>query len=335
MTVNNLPAFTIEEASKRGQDVYEVIFENWGDSNVGVEENSSYPPGDIVLQKMLAAIPISLAAIALGPRSTVDRVWVSYDLQKKRSGGGAVHSTDRVRRLSVEAPLLYTQAAQSGYGNLLDYSGCGDPAPNANGVQNQQGLLYVYAAVGFTTQGAGINPPYSYPFHQASGAAGAPGAMQDTTVVPEGYLKINGVDEPFIDQPLTTVFMPPRLHLLLYLKKPIASPPIARFPLLVSGTVVSTGNTEWVIAQIPIYGRKHVRISARCDSNATLRCAVIRAINEDSTLVWETDSKTSAITAITVGEVQYDHPCADYLAVYLTVPAGAGHNGLFSVAAYD
>src|SRR5512147_2258443 len=101
------PPLSIEDATKLGYDVYEVLFADWGITNYPstIFTNMQFPqPGQ-------PGIPATVAGIAIGPRSTVDRCWVSYNPLKKRNPLVANQPNGLLRMLSVESPLMFAQAS--------------------------------------------------------------------------------------------------------------------------------------------------------------------------------------------------------------------------------
>lgn len=135
------PPFTVEDAIARGHDVFEVIFTNWGISANNPPRtltdftNLQYPqPGQ-------PGLPATLAGIAIGPKSTVDRAWVTFNLGKRANLAEPVNGYQLIREVSVEAPLLFTQASNPNQrNNPLDPD---DPVKTLT----EKGALYVFPFV--------------------------------------------------------------------------------------------------------------------------------------------------------------------------------------------
>lgn len=89
----------ISDAIARGLPVWEVLFENWGNTISGGTSNVVFPSvGQLSLP--------TVYGVSIGPRSDVDRVFVAYDRQKVVSS-----AYDYLRPVSVGAPLVFAQPA--------------------------------------------------------------------------------------------------------------------------------------------------------------------------------------------------------------------------------
>lgn len=336
MSFQNNPAFSIAEARKRGHDIYEILYTSWGVvGNPATYGDVSFPNASTANNGPVVSIPTSIAGLMIGPRSTVDRAWVTYSLQLEPGRPvPAPTVTDRVRRLSVDSPLLYTIAAAKG----KIASSQANP-PDAFLSQYQNGLFYVMAALNPQEADAGFKYSYDMTTSQASRAA-----QQETTVLPTLIKKSSGAGNQtfgFDANVGGTIFMPPTLHLIAFLKAPQVVPPSKRFPLITSGNYTLSGAVvaEQCVAQIPIFGRKRVVVSSYAavsggGATSTLRCAVVRAINQSDNFVYE-DSSQTVTTSNGSCQISLDNPCADYLMVYANGVSGAAINGRWSVSAYD
>lgn len=341
MTVANTPSFLIQEATARGMDLFEVLINSWGVINIVTPSqkysNIMYPdasgPG----------VPIALAGIAIGPFSTVDRAWVSYSAMKGLNVPGTVlyeNITDRARRLSVDSPLLFHNSGKDKI--ILQADDTTPPDPKA---AMAKGILAIFAA----SQTIVANPtPYSF-----TQIAQGPGIQQDTTVCPQTYFDINGNAQPFgsndstphIPGTTVSIFAPPQLHLYFYLKAPVLPLPASRAPYeMTSGNFVlgaAEEGSEVPIGQIPIFGRKRVRIAIRTfvsgagDQPVVIRAATIRGINQDPNNVWEVNVETITIADVGTDEIELDLPAADYLLLYGQSPNGSTVGCNYTVSAYD
>jgi len=325
MTWENNPGFSVDEAQQRGVDVYEVLVDNWSRNDIG-EKNLQWPPAGA------QGISLSLAGIAIGPRSTVDRCWVSYNLQKHQLATDAV-TTDRMRRLSVDSPLIFTQAALRG--DTPDLS-----VETPYQAQAERGPLFVTAYVGE------FNNPANYAGYQYPGGGGLY-APVDSTVMPASYIDVNGEERSFIVES-SPVKQPgalfPLLHLLLYLKSPPAFVPTKRFPLILRGdfgALSSQFTSDLLIAQIPIYGRKRIKVmllgAAGGGNTYNFRIGAIRALADYSPIYEEpVDSVTNVPggTPVVLSSCAGQDLNADYLNIYGVANTG-GTQVHYQFSAYD
>lgn len=339
--------FLLADAVNTSQDVYEVQFPSWGVRTVAagqaaVNPNFQWPPPG------QSAILPSLAGIAIGPRSTVDRAWVSWYRQKASGAGANTFSsvgttpipTSRVRPLSRKSPLMFAQTTATG---ILPSTNPNIPAGptgynpnNSPGYAMQQGLLYVFPREPINASTGTENP---------QGQAGANliniGA-QATTIPPTLYIDQNGNSRSFGVIPVGSsgMYWQPYLELYLYLRPPLFAPPQDRFPLLISDTdVVDTPSTNVPIEFIPIFGRKSVTIGL-AGNGAVFQVGVIPCIRENA-LAGPTapfEIPVPGGTAITPGantaSLYLENLNADYLVIYANVSM-APTTVQVQVAAYD
>jgi hypothetical protein len=317
----NNPPYSISEAESRGDDVYEVLVTGWGyPDGVNMSALQWPPAGEI-------SVPVSLAGIAIGPRSTVDRCWVSYNLNKTgQQTGDGVTATDRLRYLSRDAPLIYTQQASPG------------TTKNTPGSQNdpintmvKKGCLYVYPGVSLEST---FDPNYydGPPFEQLSTIV--PSFVDGGTYTDvNGVVRIIGID--------AEAWAPPTLHLLCFLK-PIIYTPQKRSPLLYSDLIPVIGGSEQCIAQIPTFGRRsmHIMMMAKGGAGtATFRVGALRGMKFSNS----TDAQEAPVDSIST-PVAVDTPTilsycagqdvyADYINLYAT--RSANGNILFQTTFYD
>lgn len=336
MSFQDNPEFSIAEARKRGHDIYEILYTNWGVvGSPATYGDVSFPNASTANSGPALALPTSIAGLMIGPRSTVDRAWVTYALQLVPGAPSpSAIVTDRVRRLSVDSPLLYTIAAAKGKIATSQAN-----PPDAFLSQYQSGLFYVMAARNPQEADAGF--PYSY--DMTASQASRP-AQQETTVLPTIIKKANGTSTQtfgFDANVGGTIFMPPTLHLIAFLKSPQVVPPAKRFPLITSGNYALSGAVvaEICVAQIPIFGRKRVVVSSYAQAagggaNTTLRCAIVRAVNQSNNFVYEDSSQTSTASTGSC-QITYDNPCGDYLMIYANGVSTAAIAGRWAVSAYD
>jgi len=317
--------FTPVDARLFNQALFELYFSNWGQRVVNADPtiaaaNLQYPlPGQQGLQD-------SLAAIAIGPRSTVDRFWISYNRQKTFNTTQTFSGTpDRARRVSLNAPMVFAQATQSGV--VAPATNLG---PNVACIQPAGGTIYLYP---YARQSPSVNNPMGITFP----------LEQDNTCLPQNY--VSGVDgttmlgfgtnAPGVGAVSpASPFVQPLLHAYLYLKPPVLPLPVSRFPLnyfvnWTGGQAVPAART--LIAQIPVFGRAHIRLWGTCPtSTCVFDVGFIRGLSE-------TDAQNlESLEVIGAAErklIAIDGPCADYMNVYATPDAPS--TVLMQIACYD
>lgn len=306
----NSHSFSIEDAISTSQDTYDVDFDAWGYLQVaggGDPNNVRYPaPGK-------AAIPTTLAAVSIGPRSTVDRCWISWDRQKNLTLPNDVNAydfTSQLRPLTIDAPLLYSQATNKG--TLV-------PVTEGTSAAMQRGLLYAFA------YDSGVDAP----FH--SGSSGL-----NTTILPEKYVDQFGVERFFNAQ--TGYFEAPFLHLVLGLRSPRFAVPTKRLAYRRTQKIsVLLANPKTQMMMVPIFGRKHVSVQMMSYTDGVLlgrTCdfwvGLIRNVNESNVVapnntspVFEAPAGSALATPpSTPISFNLSNPCADYLVVYSTAAVG-------------
>lgn len=302
---------SFDEARARDLDVYNAWVDIWG-SRFG-------PPDPLVLgtdaypDLTTPPLPASIAGIAIGPESDVDRVWLSTNLAKKTPSN--VTSVFAIREISVEAPLLYTQGARIGppIGN-----------PNSPVGAQEDGNLYVFAE-------------------------NLIGIKADTTVIPEFYLDINGAQQTLNSFPDAINFdlVYPRLQLQLLLKEGVL-PATKRVPVRWGNSDNSIlggiNPVETRVKILPIYGRKRIAVQMRGRSqpagaagiNFTFRVAAIRPLGYVSLVQEETVGLKTATTSVDGCSTSFNF-CdlnADFLILYVAADPGGVLTG-WSVSASD
>lgn len=346
MTWLNSPTFSIDEAKQRGIDVYEVLYKDWGmtDPIANPGQWDQWPPQNS------ASIAPSLAAVAIGPRSTVDRAWMTYNLQKNlQTLSGAAPPTERYRQFSVDAPLFFAQTATGNPGST-NYQGVGSPIPSVNQIftMAQLGSMFVWpfsSLVG--TDGTNF-------LDQGFADVYLP-RMSTTMYASNTYLDINLVSRPLkppangsidVNSGEQLNWIGPVLHLLLYLKPPIAMP-TKRDPLKTTAAYASTiaANAEGVIATVATFGRRSGNIMVIADQLCDFRIAALRTPAYglvlgtvlDPAMEEAVDSAAgvAANTPVVLSPCQTTAINADYIIIYCT-PRGAGSPTVkFTLTAQD
>lgn len=286
--------FSFVDAQGFAQEIFEVVFSSWGvrviDANPVIAlANLQFPlvgaPG----------IPASVAAIAIGPRSTVDRCWSSY-FRQKPFNNSFLSIDGLTRRVSLGSPLVWPQAAQGG----------GVSIGTTNDPENacHLGAFYVFPKArnqGITAATLQSNPAITTmtPLQYVSGVDG-------TTLLPWGNSVGNHED--------------PTLHLYLYLK-PLRQLPGPRFPMQRSFTgVVAAAGSPHCIGQLPIFGRSRIRLAYTSTASTAVTLGLLRGLNETPTNNLEVIAATDTHTH---GTLSIDNPCADYLNIYASPDADA------------
>ena len=309
--------FTVEDALARNAEVYEVEFADWGFRTgvppaPGAAANFQYPPLGS------QAIPSSLAAVSIGPRSTVSRCWLSWNRQKP-ADASIVLPERRVsspRIASVEAPLLFKSLARRG--------------------RNTQASALDAMADGLL---------YAFPFGSVNSNASTGLVFGDTTAVPADYLDQFGVVRDF-EESLGPIVLAgterPFLHLLLHAKPPPLFPATRRAPMVrgVAETITTTAAPVRVCA-LPIYGRRSLRIGAVSYARGATPGRVmdyyvglVRNVNEGTVATGTSPSfeiSVGSALAVPVGsarEFVISAPNADYLMFYARPAGGVGNTSV-------
>jgi hypothetical protein len=297
------------------------LFANWGVTDA--------PPSTVFTDMQFPqpgqpGIPVSVAGIAIGPRSTVDRVWVSYNPLKRRNSQIPNQPNGLLRVCSVDSPLMFAQAAGAP-GVKNNPGGPSDPALTLSDL----GQFYIFPMANSGFPG----PEYSFSFP----------TQQDTTVLPATYIDVNGVTRTFgnsMPGPEST-YMPPFLHLYLYLKVPsIPLPPLKRAPLQVQGSILVPPNeqgTELIVAQVPTFGRKTIKLGMR-GAAGSWRVGALRGISQNGSMFEQPVDVSMVVPAGTPVVLSPCNECchyADYTNIYFTPSTNAGGAAAFQLTAYD
>jgi hypothetical protein len=318
------PPFSIEDAIARGQDVYEVLFAGWGLTDAPPSTqfaNMQFPTAG------QPGIPSSVSGIAIGPKSTVDRCWVSYNPGKRRTANDPLQQENLLRALSVDSPLIFTQASP-GPGVRNVPGAINDPVTTLA----DKGAFYIFPMADHPLGGGGDPITFKYP------------RVQATTVLPPTYTDVNGVIRTFnfvADTATQPRAMSPFLHLYLYLKQPpIQFIPHKRAPLHVQGSFLYPADsigTEFIVAQIPTFGRRAIKVMMRGGA-ADFRVGALRAIGQEAAMFEQPVDQALAVPAGTPTVLSPCNECchyADYTNLYITPTTNAVTGVTFQFTAYD
>lgn len=352
--------FGFADAAARGQDAWDLLVSEWGDTSVPSSDQSSavfpafaagtggvQPPGPPAstsqpppaLPGASLALPAP-AAIAIGPRSTVDRCWVLWDPQKVLP---SANLWDYSRRLSVGSPLIFTQPANR-YG-VRSTSGV---------ITNGGGSVTVFPSVpqGFSmpdnnnvdfsrwiNDNEGVGTNFAGAYIKADGTV--------ATFGPHAAGTIAGLVNP--------IWIPPLLHLVFYLRAPVGAIPTQRFPLSVTVYAGATGavypnspaagslpgGTESLVAMIPVYGRRtivaNMSAGAIGGNTSDMRLALINWGNPNGVGTFGQEVTVFTAAAVTAGasvRTVISPAFGDYLMVYCK-PNVAGNNFSATIVATD
>lgn len=231
---------TFADAIQLADNIYELILTNWGNRGLQQDQNNgsiSYPPvkslpnGSIPIigDFTLPLIP-SLTAIAIAPRSTVDRCIINYT------------------SLPQADPTLTVPATSPG------------TSPIDEGFVNQGNLLETEQILSVHSPLIGQQPgPMLIRAHETSYFSDAYLPIGNTIV--GATMPFGTALPPNISG--APVWTNPQLRLLLYLNGKAALPPTKRAPFhfATSTFTFTTNNTDVLVAVVPFQGRRYARVN--------------------------------------------------------------------------
>lgn len=279
-----LSAMTPEEARARQHDVLDVTLVEWARATT-----DSYP---IATATGVKGFPYTPRAVIIGPRSTVDRCWVSWNSQRTLSGSPLFMT----RELSIDTPLLFGMPANS--------EGALTTAPVSLITDAQDdNMLFFFPTMPVPASPIGVTPP------------GVP-----STVTPESYLQADGTEVEFGPDNIS----PPVLELRFILSSAVPVQATKRFPYQ---NWVNFPNAlpaeEYAAAYFPTYGRKNIIIQATSDEvGAIFRVAALRVTNQTLVIQETTEAQKTIAVANESLRIQLCDPMADWLIVYVTTASG-------------
>lgn len=292
---------SLKDAIARSADIWDVWVNSWGTRIVPNPPTFLGPDSYPYLDQ--AGIPDSIAGIAIGPESDVDRVWITFNATKDLAN--VSRTMDLIREVSVNQPLLFTQAAKQ-VGSPLLWTDSPQQAQQSN-------QFYVFANVAREGQ-----------------------ARVTSTELPVSYLKTDFTTADFNVAPPAINFRlyQPRLQLRFLLREGIL-PTAKRGPALygaLNGESTAITNVEATIVMLPIYGRKSIGIQMRnvlagsANDDITFRVAVLRTLNY-GTVVQEETVGLKTVTADGNGQASTSFSICNPNASYLILYATAADNG--------
>ncbi len=315
MATSQLSIAFPEQALSKSSDIFEVLLTDWG------TDPSDRWPLSLVSTATVdqPTFPITPSGVCIGPRSTVDRAWLSWNTQEKWTQDifGEAFSQFLSRPLSLEQPIYFAVPAKN-TGTLES------PLTNPIGTAMSRNLFYAFPQM-----------PLNFP------QATVPGISESTTV-PAEYMTALGDVLPFLSGDWYSVT--PLLH-LQFLFKPGLTPPTKRLPwnVKMGQSAGSTPGVEVPIFQVPTFGRKHIHITCSgSEAGIAYRVGALRGLRNttDPTYVQQesTEGLKGVTTAFAANEACHFHlcdPCADYVTLYATLTVALATSISFQVTATD
>lgn len=320
---------TIAEAIKGGDTIYELVLTNWGncgvlkDANAGslqypavkLNANGSIPLG-VPFDTNAFTLPTipGLAAIAISPRSNVDRAVVRY--QTLPPVAATFQNLPLTSTVGLTMPCEIDQGFFNKGGVLQSETQIAVGAPLI-GVQPGPIVIRADSSGWFTDQFRPLGGG-SLPFGTTLGA-----------VTSLGY------NAP--------VWVNPELRVLLYFQGAVALPPQLRAPFHLM--FHATPPTEsGLIRVVPVMGRRHAKVTVRNrtagDANVRISGIVTTVTAASNTppfgapdCVEVALTASTAVTANQSATFAYDHPNVAFLMIYADQAAPAGMD--FSIDAFD
>lgn len=298
-----LTPFTVDAAIASGHDVFEVVLENWGEAF-----EDRYPTED------QTSFPATVAGVALGPLSTVDRVWLTWNAGRAFANNTPISPWYMTRCLTAEHPIMFSQQAGEGLSAIN----------NTATYINEQRMYFTPFFIG------------------AEPSGGTPGDVSRMygTIVPnegfttDGYIDADGniraIPAPRTDSTDSNAFFP-MLQLQFFLKRGLAAPSGKRAPATWKKRIAPTGafGQRVACAYVPTYGRKYVSIAASADlAAANFVVGAVHGMNgwPSSNADWAPrETIEGDLTATNANETvrfKLCDPLADYIILYVVNQPG-------------
>jgi hypothetical protein len=293
-----------DDLQRTSQDVYEVQIGAWG-SNI----KDCYPFTQALdfTPTNSPGFPFSPAAIALGPSSTVDRAFFSWNPMLDHLFFG--QSTAVPRMLTLDSPLAFPTPAGSG---------AIAPGDDLQAALLKQ-VMYAFPAMGTVQTGGEIN----------------------STGLPEHYLLADGTQRDFFidafpDPTIPQGLITPTLHLQFFRRLPAVFT-TKRLVLRASRIeAYAFDGTDNSVIIAPIYGRKSVTATFGSDAaDITWRVATLHAMTWGVIPQEVTQDTKGPLAANASDKIVLSNPCADYVLLYGKKGAAGNANIRATVTASD
>lgn len=303
---------SLKDAISYSFDVYDLIIFGWGEDFQGGFPRDAYPaftePG----------LSDSIAGIAIGPKSDVDRCWITIN------PGKTVNATNQpwalTREVSIGNPLLFEQPTKKA-APLSTF-------PN-------------YEILPMQTLAQSLGLAYIVPQALVSPT------RVETTMLPLNYQKADFTNVDVLVDMIGKI-TEPMLHLQLILNRNITVGTKRSTSREGNYTNVIGGinEDEVAIRMLPVFGRKQINVQVRAEhltdptATVTVRCAVLRSLGANIVVQEETVGQK---TADALGGCSFAfHLCdlaADYLIIYasssVAAPAPGARVTGYSVTSTD
>lgn len=306
---------TLDQAIAREFPTWDVIVKPFGQT-VGTLNDFVYPTLEQDNRNSDRKALGAVSAIAIGPRSSIDRCWVIWDPQARVEAlepPAKIAIPDFFRRLSVEAPLLFQQI-----GNKKLPGGSGTPFQCIDPIS---ALRFGAAPISFR---GGLG---SITNLDDDGGVFVPTTFIQTAVGSSVTAELN---------PATTQ----QLHLVFYLQPPLSGVPTKRYPYKKTNTFILGTSSPQTMAygvSFPVFGRKHIRLVFDSLAGVSYTATVGGMICQNQTSSPPSDVQLATIATVSTTQtrtVTFDNPMVDYINIYGTAAAGGG-TGRVTCFAYD
>ena len=293
---------TVAVSAGNSDNSYELILTNWGNRGQKQDKDNGsiqYPPVKTLSNGAIPIVPDnskfiiqplpSLAAIAIAPRSSIDRC--------------ILH-------------LIPQEQAQPGVSQVPPTSSINQGFVNQGGILETEQILSTHTPL--IGQLSGPIIIRAHPAHYFG-----------DTYIPSGTVTPAAFGTAIPTNNGNPVWINPELRLLLFLTGRGALPPTQRAPLYIPVNYTFTGNTEELIAVAPVMGRRHIRVEYRADTGgASVRLTGTFHITTPAAgPTWATHQdfevplvSATALAANAAAQFVVDNPGISYLLIKSTAP---------------
>ena len=253
-----------QQINSSAQDVFDVLLVDWGTAST-----DRYPLSSASAGSDQESFPFTPKGVIIGPQSTIDRAWCSWNPQVITGNLAAFFPA---RHLSLDTPISF--ALPAGQGTLPE-----TPPPLTQPITfaMQRSLLYVFPQI--------RNPSST-------------NERLETTLLPTNYKLADGTQVPFSIG--TLGWVSPTLHLRFLAKDGLPPQAHKRMPFVYQGGASSGVDPDatYFVAALPMYWRKNIVINMVGDQdNMIFRIAALRGLAAAPTVPQETTEaqKTSGV----------------------------------------